>query len=47
VAGAPHKPHRDWLRTEACIAKLPELRQTLADLAKRVKAMEKRAGGRS
>ncbi|HOG17063.1 MAG: UDP-3-O-acylglucosamine N-acyltransferase [Syntrophaceae bacterium PtaU1.Bin231] len=47
VAGAPHKPHRDWLRTEACIAKLPELRRTLAELEKRVEAMAKGTGGRS
>ncbi len=44
VAGAPHKPHREWLRTEACIAKLPELRRTLSNLEKTVGAMKK--GGR-
>ncbi len=44
VAGAPHKPHREWLRTEACIAKLPELRRTLLNLEKKVEAMGKGTG---
>lgn len=40
VAGAPHRPHRDWLRTEACISGLPEMRQTLTALRKRVEKLE-------
>ena len=28
----PHRPHREWLRQEACLSKLPELRQALKAL---------------
>lgn len=40
VAGSPHRPHRDWLRTEACISGLPEMRQALTALRKRVEKLE-------
>jgi len=46
VAGSPHKPHRDWLRTEACISKLPEMRHTMTALLKRVKILEARLQAR-
>ena len=42
VAGSPHMPHRDWLKMEACLPKLPEMRGTLADLRRRVAALEKK-----
>ena len=40
VAGSPHRPHRDWLRAEACISGLPETRQMLTALMKRVEKLE-------
>ena len=40
VAGSPHRPHRDWLRAEACISGLPEMRQMLTALMKRVEKLE-------
>jgi len=39
-AGAPHVPHREWLKMEACLTKLPEMRGSLADLQRRVEALE-------
>ena len=41
VAGSPHMPHREWLKMEACLPKLPEMRETLAALQRRVEALEK------
>ena len=40
VAGAPHMPHREWLKMEACLPKVPEMRETLAALQRRVAALE-------
>ena len=42
VAGAPHMPHREWLKMEACLPKLPEMRETLAALQRRIAALEKK-----
>jgi UDP-3-O-[3-hydroxymyristoyl] glucosamine N-acyltransferase len=42
VAGAPHMPHRDWLKMEACLPKLPEMREALAALQRRVAVLEER-----
>ncbi len=42
VAGAPHQPHREWLKKEAALQKLPELRKTVANLLGRVAALEKK-----
>ena len=41
VAGAPHLPHREWLKMEACLPKLPEMRASLAALQRRIAALEK------
>jgi UDP-3-O-[3-hydroxymyristoyl] glucosamine N-acyltransferase len=41
VAGAPHRPHREWLKQEASLAKLPEMRATLAALQARIATLEK------
>jgi UDP-3-O-[3-hydroxymyristoyl] glucosamine N-acyltransferase len=41
VAGTPHMPHREWLKMEACLPKLPEMREALAALQRRVEALEK------
>jgi UDP-3-O-[3-hydroxymyristoyl] glucosamine N-acyltransferase len=40
VSGSPHLPHRQWLRVEACVALLPEMRKTIASLLKRVEELE-------
>ncbi len=42
VAGTPHMPHREWLKVEACRAKLPALRETLASLQRRITALEEK-----
>ena len=42
VAGAPHMPHLEWLKMEACVPKLPEMRETLAALKRRIEALEQR-----
>ena len=41
VTGSPQRPHRDFLRIEACVSRLPEMRQTLAALEKKVADLEK------
>jgi UDP-3-O-[3-hydroxymyristoyl] glucosamine N-acyltransferase len=40
VSGSPHLPHRQWLRVEACVAQLPDMRKTIASLLKRVEELE-------
>ena len=40
VAGSPHMPHREWLKMEACLPKLPEMREALAALQRRVAVLE-------
>jgi len=47
VAGAPHMPHREWLRLEATIPKLPAMRQQLLDMARKLEALEKKLEGRN
>jgi UDP-3-O-[3-hydroxymyristoyl] glucosamine N-acyltransferase len=42
VAGSPHMPHREWLKMEACLPKLPEMREALAALQRRVAALEEK-----
>ena len=42
VAGSPHMPHREWLKMEACLPKLPEMRETLAALQRRVAVLEEK-----
>jgi len=42
VSGTPHLPHREWLKLEACLPKLPEMRGTLAALKRRVAALEEK-----
>jgi UDP-3-O-[3-hydroxymyristoyl] glucosamine N-acyltransferase len=50
VSGSPHRPHREWLRIEACVSRLPEMRQTIKALTKRIAVLEAKlatAGGGS
>jgi UDP-3-O-[3-hydroxymyristoyl] glucosamine N-acyltransferase len=42
IAGSPHMPHREWLKMEACLPKLPEMREALAALQRRVAALEEK-----
>jgi len=47
VMGSPQRPHRDFLRIEACVSRLPEMRQTLAALEKKVAEVEKIIEGKN
>jgi len=42
IGGVPHLPYREWLKKEAALQKLPELRTTVAALQRRVAELEKR-----
>ncbi|MHB8770697.1 MAG: UDP-3-O-(3-hydroxymyristoyl)glucosamine N-acyltransferase [Syntrophales bacterium] len=42
VAGTPHMPHREWLKMEACLPRLSEMRATIAALRRRVAELEKK-----
>jgi UDP-3-O-[3-hydroxymyristoyl] glucosamine N-acyltransferase len=42
MSGNGPLPHRQWLRSEAAFVKLPEIRQTVKDLLKRVEELEKK-----
>lgn len=46
VSGSPHLPHRQWLRVEACLAQLPEMRKKVAALSTRVKELEAKNKGK-
>ena len=41
VSGYPAIDHRDWLKTSAVFRRLPELKKEVADLRKRLEALEK------
>jgi len=40
VSGYPAIPNRDWLRASAIFRKLPELKKLVADLERRIRALE-------
>jgi UDP-3-O-[3-hydroxymyristoyl] glucosamine N-acyltransferase len=42
VSGSPAFSHREWLRSQAVFPKLPEMKKTLTDLEKRIKALEEK-----
>lgn len=42
VAGAPHMPHGEWLKMEACRSKLPAMREALFALQRRIAALEEK-----
>lgn len=42
VLGAPAMPHRDFMRSAALFAKLPDLKAELRDLARRLSALEEK-----
>jgi UDP-3-O-[3-hydroxymyristoyl] glucosamine N-acyltransferase len=43
ISGYPAIDNRDWLKSSAIFRKLPELKKTLADLQKRLDALEERS----
>ncbi|MCL4812539.1 MAG: UDP-3-O-(3-hydroxymyristoyl)glucosamine N-acyltransferase [Vicinamibacteraceae bacterium] len=45
ISGYPAVDNREWLKTSAVVRKLPEMRKALAQLEKRVAALEREAGG--
>jgi len=45
LSGSPAFPHREWLRSQALFPKLPEMKRTLTDLAKRIESLEKKING--
>ena len=40
VSGAPHMPHRTWLKATRCFEKLPEMRKTINKLASKIRELE-------
>jgi len=40
IAGSPQLPYRQWLKVEACRAKLPEMKKTLEELKRKIEIME-------
>jgi hypothetical protein len=40
MSGAPAIPHRDWLRLNAHIQRLPDMHKTITSLAKRIEELE-------
>jgi len=40
VSGAPHMPHKVWLRASRCFPKLPEMRKTISALEKKISDLE-------
>jgi len=40
VSGMPAIPHGEWLRSQTIVIKLPEMRKKIAELEKRLKALE-------
>lgn len=42
VSGTLHMPHRSWLKAQACLPRLPEMRKTIISLAERIEKLEKR-----
>lgn len=41
VMGSPQRPHRDFLRIEACVSRLPEMRQAVTALEKKMAELER------
>ena len=42
VSGVPPVPHKEWLRSQISITKLPKMRKTLNELRSRIKKIEKK-----
>lgn len=46
VSGSPNMPHGNWLRTQACLPRLPEMRKTVNSLLKRIERLEEEVKNR-
>jgi UDP-3-O-[3-hydroxymyristoyl] glucosamine N-acyltransferase len=44
-SGSPAIPHRDWLKSQAIYAKLPELHKKIKELEERIREIERRNQG--
>ena len=44
VTGFPPVPHGEWLRAQASIPKIPEMRKRIAELEERVRVLERALG---
>lgn len=42
VSGSPHMPHRQWLRTQAIVGRLPDLYKKISLLEKQVRELEEK-----
>ncbi|MCX7816211.1 MAG: UDP-3-O-(3-hydroxymyristoyl)glucosamine N-acyltransferase [Syntrophales bacterium] len=42
IAGAPHQPYREWLRTASSLPKLPGLLKTVNTLSQKIEELEKK-----
>ncbi len=42
VSGSPEIPHKQWLRVQTIIPRLPEMKKQLSDLQKRIEELEKK-----
>jgi UDP-3-O-[3-hydroxymyristoyl] glucosamine N-acyltransferase len=40
VSGSPEMPHKQWLRVQRTLPRLPEMKRQLADLDRRLRAIE-------
>jgi UDP-3-O-[3-hydroxymyristoyl] glucosamine N-acyltransferase len=46
ISGTPHMSHKKWLRSQACISRLPEMWKTMKSLLKRIDALEEEITGK-
>jgi UDP-3-O-[3-hydroxymyristoyl] glucosamine N-acyltransferase len=42
VSGTLHMPHRNWLKVQTCLPRLPEMRKNITSLEERIEKLEKR-----
>jgi len=42
VSGSPHMQHQKWLRVQACVSQMPDLRKNVNSLMKRLERLEKK-----
>lgn len=40
IAGSPQLPYRQWLKVEACRAKLPEMKKTIEELKRKIEILQ-------
>jgi len=42
MSGSPEMPHSQWLRVQTVVPRLPEMKKQIAELEKRLKALEEK-----